>query len=334
MFVNFSIIMSDAKLISVAAQVLKLEGKELLAAAERISESIVEASKIINNHSGKVVLCGMGKSGLIAQKIAATLCSIGNKAVFLHAAEAAHGDLGVYAPGDPTILISKSGATEEMLRLIPILREFNSPLIGILGNMNSPLVRKVDIVLDASVTKEADPLGIVPTSSTTLTLAIGDAITGVLMRQREFNHDDFARLHPAGDLGRRLRLMVENIMQPINEVAVVEQNDSLRKIVIEMTEKPQGAALVVDKQHQLLGIITEGDLRRSLAEGKDIDKITVVDLMTSNPIAINIKSPLKDAMILMEDRKSQISVLPVVNDDGKTCAGLLRLHDIYQANLL
>ena len=326
--------MSDAKLISVAAQVLKLEGKELLAAAERISESIVEASKIINNHSGKVVLCGMGKSGLIAQKIAATLCSIGNKAVFLHAAEAAHGDLGVYAPGDPTILISKSGATEEMLRLIPILREFNSPLIGILGNMNSPLVRKVDIVLDASVTKEADPLGIVPTSSTTLTLAIGDAITGVLMRQREFNHDDFARLHPAGDLGRRLRLMVENIMQPINEVAVVEQNDSLRKIVIEMTKKPQGAALVVDKQHQLLGIITEGDLRRSLAEGKDIDKITVVDLMTSNPIAINIKSPLKDAMILMEDRKSQISVLPVVNDDGKTCAGLLRLHDIYQANLL
>ena len=326
--------MTDAKLISVAAQVLKLEGKELLDAAERISESIVEASKIINNHSGKVVLCGMGKSGLIAQKIAATLCSIGNKAVFLHAAEAAHGDLGVYAPGDPTILISKSGATEEMLRLIPILREFNSPLIGILGNMNSPLVRKVDIVLDASVTKEADPLGIVPTSSTTLTLAIGDAITGVLMRQREFNHDDFARLHPAGDLGRRLRLMVENIMQPINEVAVVEQNDSLRKIVIEMTKKPQGAALVVDKQHQLLGIITEGDLRRSLAEGKDIDKITVVDLMTSNPIAINIKSPLKDAMILMEDRKSQISVLPVVNDDGKTCSGLLRLHDIYQANLL
>ncbi|MBT4318892.1 MAG: KpsF/GutQ family sugar-phosphate isomerase [Candidatus Marinimicrobia bacterium] len=326
--------MTDAKLISVAAQVLKLEGKELLAAAERISESIVEASKIINNHSGKVVLCGMGKSGLIAQKIAATLCSIGNKAVFLHAAEAAHGDLGVYAPGDPTILISKSGATEEMLRLIPILREFNSPLIGILGNLNSPLVRKVDIILDASVTKEADPLGIVPTSSTTLTLAIGDAITGVLMRQREFNHDDFARLHPAGDLGRRLRLMVENIMQPINEVAVVEQNDSLRKIVIEMTKKPQGAALVVDKQHQLLGIITEGDLRRSLAEGKDIDKITVVDLMTSNPIAINIKSPLKDAMILMEDRKSQISVLPVVNDDGKTCAGLLRLHDIYQANLL
>ena len=196
--------MNNTKLKSIASEVLKLEGQELLDAAERIAESVVKASDIISNHSGKVVLCGMGKSGLIAQKIAATLCSIGNKAVFLHAAEAVHGDLGIYAPGDPTILISKSGATEEMLRLIPILKEFNSPLIGILGNMKSPLVRKMDVVLDASVKKEADPLGIVPTSSTTLTLAIGDAIVGVLMSQREFKQDDFARLHPAGDLGRKL----------------------------------------------------------------------------------------------------------------------------------
>ena len=325
--------MNNIKLKSIASEVLKLEGQELLDAAERIAESVVKASVIISNNSGKVVLCGMGKSGLIAQKIAATLCSIGNKAVFLHAAEAVHGDLGIYAPGDPTILISKSGATEEMLRLIPILKEFNSPLIGILGNMKSPLVRNMDVVLDASVKKEADPLGIVPTSSTTLTLAIGDAIVGVLMSQREFKQDDFARLHPAGDLGRRLRLIVENIMQSIEDVAIVSESDNLRKVVIVMTEKPQGAALVVDEELQLKGIITEGDLRRTLADGKDIDKITVIDLMTPNPIAINIKSPLKEAIILMEDRKSQISVLPVVKDDGNTCAGLLRLHDIYQKNL-
>jgi len=172
--------MNDAKLKSIASMVLKQEAQELLDAAERIAESVVRVSNVISNHSGKVVLCGMGKSGLIAQKIAATLCSIGNKAVFLHAAEAVHGDLGIYAPGDPTILISKSGATEEMIRLIPILKEFDSPLIGILGNMKSPLVSKMDIVLDASVKKEADPLGIVPTSSTTLTMAIGDAIAGVL----------------------------------------------------------------------------------------------------------------------------------------------------------
>ena len=325
--------MNNIKLISIASEVLKQEGQELLDAADRIAESVVKSSDIISNHSGKVVLCGMGKSGLIAQKIAATLCSIGNKAVFLHAAEAVHGDLGIYAPGDPTILISKSGATEEMLRLIPILKEFNSPLIGILGNMKSPLVRQMDVVLDASVQKEADPLGIVPTSSTTLTLAIGDAIVGVLMSQGDFKQDDFARLHPAGDLGRRLRLIVENIMQSIQDVAIVSKNDNLRKVVIEMTEKPQGAALVVDGENQLIGIITEGDLRRALADGKDIDKITVIDLMTPNPIAININSPLKEAIILMEDRKSQISVLPVVKNDGKTCAGLLRLHDIYQKNL-
>ena len=325
--------MNNTKLKSIASEVLKQEGQELLDAADRIAESVVKSSDIISNHSGKVVLCGMGKSGLIAQKIAATLCSIGNKAVFLHAAEAVHGDLGIYAPGDPTILISKSGATEEMLRLIPILKEFNSPLIGILGNMKSPLVRQMDVVLDASVQKEADPLGIVPTSSTTLTLAIGDAIVGVLMSQGDFKQDDFARLHPAGDLGRRLRLIVENIMQSIQDVAIVSKNDNLRKVVIEMTEKPQGAALVVDGKNQLIGIVTEGDLRRALADGKDIDKITVIDLMTPNPIAVNINSPLKEAIILMEDRKSQISVLPVVKNDGKTCAGLLRLHDIYQKNL-
>ena len=325
--------MNNTKLKSIASEVLKQEGQELLDAADRIAESVVKSSDIISNHSGKVVLCGMGKSGLIAQKIAATLCSIGNKAVFLHAAEAVHGDLGIYAPGDPTILISKSGATEEMLRLIPILKEFNSPLIGILGNMKSPLVRQMDVVLDASVKKEADPLGIVPTSSTTLTLAIGDAMVGVLMSQGDFKQDDFARLHPAGDLGRRLRLIVENIMQSIKDVAIVSKNDNLRKVVIEMTEKPQGAALVVDGTTKLIGIVTEGDLRRALADGKDIDKIVVIDLMTPNPIAININSPLKEAIILMEDRKSQISVLPVVKNDGKTCAGLLRLHDIYQKNL-
>jgi len=325
--------MNKTKLKSIASEILKQEGQELLDAADRVAESVVKSSDIISNHSGKVVLCGMGKSGLIAQKIAATLCSIGNKAVFLHAAEAVHGDLGIYAPGDPTILISKSGATEEMLRLIPILKEFNSPLIGILGNMKSPLVRQMDVVLDASVQKEADPLGIVPTSSTTLTLAIGDAIVGLLMSQGDFKQDDFARLHPAGDLGRRLRLIVENIMQSIQDVAIVSKNDNLRKVVIEMTEKPQGAALVVDGENQLIGIVTEGDLRRALADVKDIDKITVIDLMTPNPIAININSPLKEAIILMEDRKSQISVLPVVKNDGKTCAGLLRLHDIYQKNL-
>ena len=325
--------MTDSELKTIAAKILRKEGQELIDAADRIPEPMARVCEIIANHPGKVVICGMGKSGLIAQKIAATLCSIGSKAVFLHAAEAVHGDLGIYAPGDPTIVISKSGATEELIRLIPILKEFNSQLIGILGNLKSPLADQMDVVLDASVSKEADPLGIVPTSSTTLTLAIGDALAAVLMSHRGFDHDDFAKLHPAGDLGRRLRLTVEKIMQPIKDVATVHLDDNLRKVVIEMTEKPQGAALVMDGDSTLLGIVTEGDLRRCLAENGDIDQLKVSEVMTEKPVSVNLDAPLNDAVTLMEDRKSQISVLPVVNGDGKSCAGLLRLHDVYQTRL-
>ena len=324
--------MTDDKLKSVASSILHDEGQELINAADRISSSVVDVCDLIVKHPGKVVICGMGKSGLIAQKIAATLCSIGNKAVFLHAAEATHGDLGIYAPGDPTILISKSGSTTELVKLIPILKEFNSPLIGILGNMKSSLVDHMDIVLDASVSREVDPLGLVPTASTTLTLAIGDALAAVIMSHQGFNHEDFAKLHPAGDLGRRLRFTVEDIMQPINNVAVVKKDDKLRKVVIDMTEKPYGAALVLSDE-TLLGIVTEGDLRRCLAENGDIDKMLVSEIMSTNPISINIKAPLRDALTLMEERESQISVLPVVNDDEKLCCGLLRLHDVYQTHL-
>lgn len=325
--------MTDSELKTIAAKILRKEGQELIDAADRIPEPMARVCEIIANHPGKVVICGMGKSGLIAQKIAATLCSIGSKAVFLHAAEAVHGDLGIYAPGDPTIVISKSGATEELVRLIPILKEFNSQLIGILGNLKSPLADQMDVVLDASVSKEADPLGIVPTSSTTLTLAIGDALAAVLMSHRGFDHDDFAKLHPAGDLGRRLRLTVEKIMQPIKDVATVRLDDNLRKVVIKMTEKPQGAALVMDGDSTLLGIVTEGDLRRCLAENGDIDQLKVSEVMTEKPVSVNLDAPLNDAVTLMEDRESQISVLPVVNGDGKSCAGLLRLHDVYQTRL-
>ena len=324
--------MSQSNLKSIASRILREEGQELIDAADRNSESIVNACDLIVKHPGKVVILGMGKSGLIAQKIAATLCSVRNKAVFLHAAEASHGDLGIYAPGDPTIVISKSGATDELVRLIPILKEFNSPLIGIIGNMKSSLVDSMDIVIDASVSKEVDPLGLVPTSSTTLTLAIGDALATVIMSHQGFKHEDFAKLHPAGDIGRRLRLTVQEIMMHIKDIAVVKKDDKLRKVVIDMTEKPFGAALVLNSNN-LLGIITEGDLRRCLVENGDIDKMIVSDIMSVNPISVNVKAPLRDALLLMEERKSQISVLPVVEDDEKSCVGLLRLHDIYQTQL-
>ena len=325
--------MNEHSLKSVAKNVLVGEGEQLINAADRISEKMEIACDIIANHNGKIVISGMGKSGLIAQKIAATLCSIGNEAVFLHPAEAVHGDLGIYAPGDPTILISKSGATDEIVRLIPILKEFNSPLIGILGNMNSILSNEMDLVLDASVSKEVDPLAIVPTSSTTLTLAIGDALAAVLMANKNFKREDFAKLHPAGDLGRRLKLKVKDIMQPIDKVAVVDSNDDLRNTVIKMTEKPQGAALVLNDEKILMGIITEGDLRRSLANEIDIDNCKANELMSANPIAIKIDSSLSEVISLMENRESQISVLPVV-DQSNICLGLIRIHDIYQTQLL
>lgn len=317
---------------SVSKNVLIGEAEQMISAADRISEKIVEACKIINDHPGKIVISGMGKSGLIAQKIASTLCSIGNKAVFLHPAEAVHGDLGIYAPGDPTIIISKSGATDEILRLIPILKEFKSPLIGILGNMNSVLSNEVDLVIDASVSSEVDPLGIVPTASTTLTLAIGDALAAVLMSHKNFKREDFAKLHPAGDLGRRLKLTVKDIMQPLEKVAIVSLDDNLRNVVIKMTEKPQGAALVLDKESLLLGIITEGDLRRSLAQNIDIDNSKAKEVMSRKPITIKINSFLSEVLTVMENRESQISVLPVVDD--LKCVGLIRIHDIYQTQLL
>ena len=325
--------MSNHDLKIIAASILKTEANELLQAADRVSESIVDAAKLIDNHNGKVMICGLGKSGLIAQKIAATFCSIGRKAVFLHAVDALHGDLGIFEAGDPTIVISKSGSTEEIVRLIPILKEFESPLIGIVGNMNSSIIDDLDIVLDASVDNEADPLGIVPTSSTTLTLSIGDALAGVLMSVKGFNKNDFARFHPSGSLGKRLLLTVENIMQHISNVAVVNMTDKLRKVVIAMTEKPNGAAIVKCKNDGF-GLITDGDLRRCLAEGEDIDLLDAERIMTADPVSISSNSSVDNALKLMEDRRSQISVLPVVSEENGECLGLIRLHDIYQTRLL
>ena len=325
--------MSNQDLKIIAASILKTEANELLQAADRVSESIVDAAKLIDNHNGKVMICGLGKSGLIAQKIAATFCSVGRKAVFSHAVDALHGDLGIFEAGDPTILISKSGSTEEIVRLIPILKEFESPLIGIVGNMNSSIIDDLDIVLDASVDNEADPLGIVPTSSTTLTLSIGDALAGVLMSVKGFNKNDFARFHPSGSLGKRLLLTVENIMQHISNVAVVNMTDKLRKVVIAMTEKPNGAAIVKCKNDGF-GLITDGDLRRCLAEGEDIDLLDAERIMTTDPVSISSNSSVDNALKLMEDRRSQISVLPVVSEENGECLGLIRLHDIYQTRLL
>ena len=318
----------------IASQIIRTEAQELLSVADRIDEDVVSAAQIILKHDGKIVVSGVGKSGLIGQKIVATLCSTGTPAVFLHASDALHGDLGVYRPGDPTILISKSGATDEIVRLIPLLREFKSPLIGIVGNTASSLAEKVDVVLDSTVSSEADPLGVVPTNSTTVTMAIGDALASVLMTAKKFNQDDFARFHPGGNLGKRLKLLVKDIMTPFDKVAVVKPEMNLKEAVLLMTKMPQGAAIVSVDSKELTGIMTDGDLRRGLAENGNLNEMYVKDVMSSNPIFIYSNARLQDAVSLMEDRASQISVLPVLEDGSDNCVGLLRLHDIYQSKLI
>lgn len=289
---------------------------------------MLKAVELLCAHGGKVVVCGLGKSGHIGQKIAATLCSTGTPAVFLHAAEARHGDLGIYHPGDPTLLISKSGSTAELVHLIPVLKDFASPIIALVGNTQSPIARCADVILDASVAREADPLDLAPTASAIAALALGDALASALVVAKGFRGDDFAKLHPAGQLGRNLLCRVADVMKSEEEFARLSITATLREVVIALTRHPQGACCVVDEDNRLLGIITDGDIRRMLERTEDFHGIKAGDIMTANPVTVGSGASLADALKLMEDRPRQIHVLPVV--DGGLCRGLIRLHDVYQ----
>ena len=319
------------KINGLAQAIIENESRQLNNVAKQIDKDIVKAAELIMDNSGKLVVCGLGKSGLIGEKIVATLCSTGTKSVFVHAAEALHGDLGIYNPGDPTLLISKSGNTEELVRLIPILREFQSPLIALVGNMDSYMAKNVDIVLNGTIESEIDPLGIVPTTSALAALAIGDALASVLMVKRGFNEADFARYHPGGELGKQLGLTVNHLIHSLDEVALIEKESTLGDIASAMTEKPLGAALIIHNK-ELIGIVTEGDLRKAIASSKSLSD-SMGELINENPISVSPGLSVHDAMKLMEDRDSQISVLPVV-DESKECLGLIRLHDLYQTKLV
>lgn len=325
---------SPAAWLSVARSVLQAESRAIAAAAARLDDCLPRAVQLILDHQGKVVVSGVGKSGHIGQKIAATLASTGTPAVFLHAAEAVHGDLGIYTPGDPSILISKSGSTAELLRLVPILRQFRSPLIAIVGNPKSPLARQADIVMDAQVEREADTLNLAPTCSTTVALALGDALAVSLMHARQFSLQDFARYHPGGQLGRNLWLRVADVMHQGEDVAWVRLDTPLRQVIIAMTERPLGAACVVDEEFILLGLVTDGDLRRALLAHEDIRHLRSADCMTRKPLTVAPEASLREAIRLMEDRSSQISVLPVLDPKTRRCLGLVRIHDIYQPELV
>ena len=323
--------MAKKEINGLSQSIIESYSSQLLEVSKNIDQDIQKAAELIINNSGKVVISGLGKSGLIGQKIVATLCSTGTRSVYMHAAEAIHGDLGIYNPGDPTILISKSGNTEELVRLIPVLKEFQSPLIAIVGNVDSFIAKNADIVLNGTVEKEIDPLGVVPTTSSLVALAIGDALASVLMVQRGFDKKDFARNHPGGELGKQLALKVESVMHPLNEVAQINQNDSISSCAKKMTDMPLGAALYLENDI-LKGIVTEGDLRKSIASTSDIS-CSISDFINNDPISINPSISILDAMKVMEDRRSQISCFPVIDSDGK-CLGLVTLHDLYQTKLV
>ena len=323
--------MGKKEINGLSQSILESYSSQLLQVSKNIDQDIQSAAELIINNSGKLVICGLGKSGLIGQKIVATLCSTGTQSVFMHAAEAIHGDLGIYNPGDPTILISKSGNTEEIVRLIPILKEFKSPIIAIVGNIDSFIAKNADIILNGTVKKEIDPLGIVPTTSSLVALAIGDALASVLMVQRGFDKEDFARNHPGGELGKQLSLRVESVMHDIDDVAQISDSDSISSCAAKMTEKPLGVALQLEG-NQLKGILTEGDLRKSIASSNDLND-SIKHFINTHPISITPSTSILDAMKIMEDRHSKISVLPIVNNQKK-CLGLLTLHDLYQTKLI
>jgi arabinose-5-phosphate isomerase len=315
--------------LATARAVLSAEALALQEAAARLDDNFARVVELIRAAKGKVVVTGLGKSGHVARAMAATLSSLGTPAVFLHSGEAAHGDIGMVGRGDVVILVSKSGATPELVRLAPGLRALGAKLVALVGNRRSPLASEADAVLDGAVAREADPLALAPTSSVIVALALGHALAAALAQARGFTAEDFARAHPSGQLGRNLLLRVADVMHGWDEIAVISPQDSMREVVMAMTHRPLGAACVVDKKGVLAGLVTDGDIRRALQKHEDIRPLTAAVVMTVRPVHVHPETLLGEALRLMEERTSQISVLPVVDAKGR-CKGLLRLHDIYQ----
>lgn len=319
--------------VSVGCEAMLAEANAIKVAANRLNDEFDRAVRMILETGSKLVICGIGKSGHIGCKMAATFSSCGVPTVFLHAAEAIHGDLGVYQAGDPTIVLSKSGSTSEVLRLMPMFKKLGSPTIAIVGNVRSPIAEHADVVIDASVETEADPLNLMPTSSSTVTLAIGDALAAALVKIRGFTAEQFAVYHPGGQLGRNLLMTVADVMHEGEKVALAREENTVREVVMEMTRFPLGGACVLDEDGHLLGLMTDGDVRRLLAGGGDILSFKVGEYMTANPVSGTPDMLLGKAVKLMEERPSQISVLPIVSGEDKKFVGLLRLHDVYQPSL-
>ncbi|MEO8746738.1 MAG: KpsF/GutQ family sugar-phosphate isomerase [Rhodanobacter sp.] len=315
-----------------ARDVIATEASAIASLGSRIGADFVEACRLILGCKGRVVVSGMGKSGHVAHKIAATLASTGTPAFFVHPGEASHGDLGMIMPQDVVLALSYSGETDELLVILPAIKRQGIPLIVITGNAASSLAGLADICLDGSISCEACPLGLAPTTSTTVALVLGDALAIALLEARGFTSDDFARSHPAGALGRRLLLRIGDVMHTGTDIPRVPPQATLTSALMEMTRKRLGMTAVVDAEDRLLGVFTDGDLRRALDdEDVDLRGVKVADLMTRGPKTINADKLASEAAQLME--KHQIHALLVVDTEHRV-VGALNIHDLLRARVV
>ena len=316
--------------LTLARKVLQTEAAAVLALVDRLDDRFAAAVSLIVCCKGRVIVTGMGKSGIICRKIAATLASTGTPAFFLHPAEAVHGDLGVIQADDVVIAMSYSGETEELTRVLETLKRIGAPLIALTGGQKSTLAQAANVALDCSVSEEACPMNLVPTASTTAALALGDALAMTVLVEKGFKPEDFANLHPGGKLGKRL-MRVEQLMNSGDSLPVVQLHTSTRDVIYEISRKGLGMTTVVEKDGRLTGIITDGDLRRKMGTTTNIQGLTARDLMTGNPVAINQSTMAVEALAMMEQRK--ITSIVVI-DSERRVEGVVHLHDLWRTEMV
>lgn len=323
--------MKDTELIAAGRRVVDTEAAAVAALGERVGEDFAAAARLMYDCRGRVIVTGMGKSGHIGGKIAATLASTGTPAFFVHPGEAGHGDLGMLTGNDVVMVLSNSGETPEVLTLLPLVKRLALPLIALTGNPRSTLARRADVHLDVSVAVEACPLDLAPTSSTTATLAMGDALAIALLEARKFTAEDFARAHPGGALGRRLLLRLEDVMHAGEDMPLVEESTPLAEALLEMTRTRLGMTGVVDGDGRLSGLFTDGDLRRALDDGADVRATPISDVMTRKPRTAGPEMLAAEALHMMETHK--INGLIVVDGENRPL-GALNMHDLLRAGVV
>jgi arabinose-5-phosphate isomerase len=316
--------------LALARKVLQTEAAAVLALADRVDGRFARAVELLRDCRGRVILTGMGKSGIVCRKIAATLSSTGTPAYFVHPAEAVHGDLGMITADDVVIAMSYSGETEELTRLLETLTRIGACLVAMTGEPTSTLAQAADLVLDCRVSEEACPMNLVPTASTTAALALGDALAMTLLVEKGFRPEDFASLHPGGKLGKRL-MRVEQLMHAGDDAPVVELATPMPQVIYEMSRKGLGMTCVVDGGGVLIGIITDGDLRRKMASSADVLALSAGEAMSAHPVAISRRTLAVEALNLLERRK--ITSIVVVDDDGRV-EGVVHLHDLWRTGLV